>query len=73
MNTIVQIFDLLSFNNDSNDNPSNSSQEEKNIFQYETEDIFDDEIAKNYNGNIWRKSYFSFLETKINEKLNDTC
>ena len=73
MNRNIQSFEVLSFNNDSNDNPSNSNQEEKNIFQYETEDIFDDEIAKNYNGNIWRKSYFSFLETKINEKLNDTC
>ena len=44
----------------------NSSEEEIYFLQYETEeDIYDDEIACKLN--IWRKSYFSFLEKKINE------
>jgi len=72
MNRNIQSFGVLLFNNNSNDNSYNPNQEVKNIFQYETEDICDDEISKNYNGNIWRKDYFSFLGKKINEELNDT-
>ena len=65
MNRNIQSFGVLFYNSYSNDNSSNQNQEAKNNFQYETEDIFDDEIAKNYNGNTWRKDYFSFLEKKL--------
>ena len=55
-----------------NNNSFNSYEEEFFFFQYETEDINDDEVAINYNGNTWRELYFSFLENKMNEK-DDTC
>ena len=51
---------------------SNSFEEGDLLYQYEAEDIYDDEIAQNYNGNSWRILYFSFLESKINEKLDNT-
>ncbi len=56
-------------NNDSNDTLIvtyyHSTEEEYYFLQYETEeDIYNDEIACKLS--IWRKSYFSFLENKIN-------
>ena len=65
----VQIFSDSTLNNNSNDTliiTDNSSEEEIYFLQYETEeDIYDDERACKLNK--WRKSYFSFLEKKINE------
>ena len=66
----VQIFSDSTLSNNSNDTLIityyNSSEEENYFLQYETEeDIYDDEIACKLC--IWRKSYFSFLEKKINE------
>ena len=65
----VKIFSDSTLSNNSNDTliiTDNSSEEEIYFLQYETEeDIYDDEIACKLN--IWRKSYFSFLEKKINE------
>ena len=65
----IQAFSGLSLNNDSNDALTiiyyNSGEEENYFFQYEAEvDIYDDEIACKFS--IWRKSYISFLENKIN-------
>ena len=68
MNRNIQPFSFLCFYY----NSYNSYEEGNLFFQYETEDIYDDEIAQNFNGNSWRKLYFSFLKSKINEKLDDT-
>ena len=66
----VQSFFDSTLNNDSNDTLIityyDSCEEEIYFLQYETEeDIYDDEKACKLC--IWRKSYFSFLEKKINE------
>ena len=64
----IQAFSGSSLNNDSNDTLviiCYNSDEEEHFLQYEVEeDIYDDEIACNLS--IWRKSYISFLENKIN-------
>ena len=64
----IQAFNDSSLNNDSNDTLiiiCYNSDEEEYFLQYEVEeDIYDDEIACNLS--IWRKSYISFLENKIN-------
>ena len=68
MSRNIQSYSDFSFNN-----PFNSYEEEFFYVQYETEDIYDDEIAINYNGNTWREFYFAFLENKINKKPDDAC
>ena len=65
----IQAFSGSSLNNDSNDTLViicyNSDEEKYFFLQYEAEeDIYDDEIACKLS--IWRKSYISFLENKIN-------
>ena len=65
MNKAFQSFDGLSTTNNSNDFYSDSYEKEYFFFQNKTEDIYDDEIAKKYNGNIWREDYFSYLERNI--------
>ena len=63
----IPTFDASSFYSSSNETLSkiyyNSVEEENCFFQYEAEDINDDEIACKLF--IWRKSYFSFIEKKI--------
>ena len=44
---------------------SMEEMEEANYFQYESDDIFNDEIAKNCKINTWRKDYFLFLERNL--------
>ena len=63
-----QSFTVSSFNN----NSFNSYEEEYYFLQYRTEDIYDDETAKTYNGNIWRTPYLFYVDKKVNEKLDDT-
>lgn len=72
MNKAFQSFDALSTTNNSNDFYSDSYEKEYFFFQNKTEDIYDDEMAKKYNGNTWREDYFSYLDKEIYKKPNIT-
>ena len=46
--------------------------EEANYFQYGSDDIYNDAIAKKCKINTWRKDYFLFLERNIDSPRKTT-
>ena len=69
MNKAFQSFGALPSNNNSNYFYFDCYEKEYFFFQNITEDIYDNEIAKKYNGNIWREDYFSYLDKEIRRKI----
>ena len=66
MSRNVQTLSDLSFSNLSNYYSNNYS------VQYEKEDIYDDEIAKNSKEHTLFKPFLAFLEERDSEKQTDT-